>query len=64
MRSYGPQKRTVQDKRTTMIQFLYGCRPVVLGTVTVDDLVNRHGLDRKSCEYELTIARQKRAGEL
>jgi hypothetical protein len=47
-----------------MIQFLYGCRPIVLGAVTVDDLVNRHGLDRRSCEYELTIARQKRAAEL
>lgn len=64
MRSFGPQKRTVADKRTTMLQFLYGCRPVVLKTVTVDDLVNRHGVDRKACQYELQIAIQKRAGEL
>lgn len=64
MRSFGAPKRTLADKRTTMIQFLYGCRPIVLGAVTVDDLVNRHGLDRRSCEYELTIARQKRAAEL
>jgi hypothetical protein len=64
MRSFGPQKRTQADKRTTMIQFLYGCRPVVLKTVTVDDLVNRHGVPRKDAEYELIVAKQKRAGEL
>jgi hypothetical protein len=64
MRSFGQQKRTAADKRTTMIQFLYGCRPVVLKTVTVDDLVNRHGIARKEAEHELVFAKQKRAAEL
>ena len=34
---------------------------IALASVTVDELGARYGIDAKDCEYELTIARQKRA---
>lgn len=54
-----PTKKTAHQ---AMIDFLYVCRPERLAAVTVDQLQQRHGVTRKLAEYELTIARQKRAG--
>jgi hypothetical protein len=59
--NYGPKKRTKLDCTTEMRLFLYGCTDGRLASVTVDDLIARHGVDRKMAEYELTVARQKRA---
>lgn len=56
-----PDKRlSVAAAKAQMLQFLYGCRDDMLSRVTVDDLVTRYRTDRKTAEYELTIARQKR----
>jgi hypothetical protein len=46
-----------------LMAFLYQCTPVVLATITVDNLVARYRVDRRTAEYELIVARQKRAGE-
>lgn len=58
---WGPKVRTVAEHSTEMTMFLYQCTDQRLAAVTVDNLVARHGLDAKDCEYALTIARQKRA---
>jgi len=48
-----------------LVAFLYRCTPSMLAGATPADLVNRHrGVTLKQAEYELTIARQRRAGEL
>lgn len=57
---WGTAKRTAADKRADLTTFLYSCRETALIAVTVDQLVARHGVERKIAEYELTIARQKR----
>lgn len=63
-RSYPRPDITKTESSAQLIAFLYDCRPSALGAVTVDQLVARHRVDRKRVEYELNIARQKRAGEL
>lgn len=53
--------RTAADRRTEMTLFLYGCSDAAFNAVTADWLAARHGLPARDCEYELTIARQKRS---
>ncbi len=52
--------RTVADRTAEMTHFLYFCSEGALANVSVDQLVVRHKLDRKACEYALGLARQKR----
>ena len=63
MNRWGARKPTQADNRAGLLQFLYSCRPHILPTLTVDQLMARHGVDRKTAQYELMIASQKRAGE-
>ncbi len=53
------QDRTVAMKRAGLVQML--CHAPSLDTLTVDYLVRTHGLSAKETEYELTLARQRRA---
>lgn len=63
-RSFPKPDITVAQAKVQLTQFLFGCRPQALADVTVEQLVCRYrGLDARTAEYELTIARQKRAGE-
>ena len=50
--------------RAQLAGFLYGCRFQMLADITVDTLHQRYRVSRKVAEYELTIARQKRASEV
>mgnify|MGYP003387603640 CR=1 FL=1 len=59
---YPDKQRTAADRRGEMALYLYQSRDSAFAVVTVDELVARYGVDRKTAEYELTIARQKRAG--
>lgn len=61
--NYGQKQRTVADKQAQLTSFLYSCRPQVLPTLSVDQLMARHGTDRKFTQYTLMVASQKRAGE-
>lgn len=54
---------TAAQRSAQGLAFLYGCRPSVLAAQTVPDLASRYGWSAKVAEYELTIARQKRAAE-
>lgn len=60
---FAPHKRTQADRDTSCATFLWSCRPHMLDAVTVDELVSRYGGGRKAREYQLTIAKQKRATE-
>ena len=60
---WGAKKPTQADNRAVLLQFLYSRPPHVLPTLTVDQLMARHGVDRKTAQYELMICQQKRAGE-
>jgi hypothetical protein len=53
--------RTAADRKTEMTLFLYQCADSALAATTVGDLCQRYGVDQRTAEYELTIARQKRA---
>lgn len=61
---FGQKQRTSADKQAQLTTFLYSCRPMVLKTLSVDQLMARHGTDRKFTQYSLMVASQKRAGEL
>lgn len=59
-----PDKRESQrSAKARMVAMLYGCRPAALDRFTVDGLAATHSVPVREVEYELTIARQKRAGE-
>lgn len=58
---WGQPKRTQADKLTSMRLELYRCTDAALAGKTVDGLVASHGVDRKIAEYELIVARNKRA---
>lgn len=60
-RSYGPKPRTVAERTTEMTLFLYGCTDKRLAETTVGELVARHRLAERECEYALIVARGKRA---
>jgi hypothetical protein len=61
---YGNADVTAAEGRAQMRQFLYMCRADMLERVTPEELCRRHrGVTVRIAEYELTIARQKRAGE-
>jgi hypothetical protein len=55
---------TVAQAKGQLLAFLYQCHASALKGVTLDELVQRYRVDRRTCEYELTIALQKRAEEL
>jgi hypothetical protein len=57
---------TIDDaaSRGALAGFLYGCHMPTLADITVDELLRRYRVSVKVAEYELTIARQKRAGEV
>ena len=60
-----PKQITGAQSRTQMRLFLYGCRPFVLNAITPEKLKGTYrGVTLKEAEYELLIARQKRADEL
>lgn len=52
--------RTRADRKTEMTLFLYQCTDAALAATTEGDLIARYGVDRRTVEYELTIARRKR----
>lgn len=54
---------TQLDKLVACKMFLYSCRKEALAAISADQLVTRCGVTPKVAEYELTIARQKRAAE-
>lgn len=62
---YGTNPETVAEARARLVQLLYCCRPHMLDVHTVDSLARTHSkVPLREIEYQLTIARQKRAGEL
>lgn len=61
---HAPRAPTRLEKLTALKLFLYSCRYPMLECSTVDQLIARHGCDRKDTEYERQIALQKRAGEV
>lgn len=46
---------------TQVRMLLAGCTDVALQAMTVERLVSSYQVDRKTAEYELTIARKRRA---
>lgn len=62
--NFGNKQRTVADKQAQLTTFLYSCRPHMLPAFSVDQLMARHGTDRKFTQYTLMVAQQKRAGEV
>jgi hypothetical protein len=61
MNRWGPPKPTKGGNTAALKMLLSGARS--LDGFTVDQLVRCYGVDRKVTEYELTVARQKRAAE-
>lgn len=61
---YADKRLTVDQAKSQLIAMLYNCRPNMLATYTADSLAATHRVPVKDCEYLLTIARQKRAGEI
>ncbi|MBE7186046.1 MAG: hypothetical protein INR68_16740 [Methylobacterium mesophilicum] len=65
MRRALPQKEvTAAQAKTQLMTLLYSARPAALATFTVEDLCRMYRVPERVVEYELTIARQKRAGEM
>ncbi len=55
---------TAAQHKTQLISLLYSCRPHMLDRYTAEELHRTHSkMSLREVEYELTIARQKRAGE-
>lgn len=61
--NHHPSRVTIDQSTAQLRSFLYMCQPNRLAAVTVDDLVARYRIKPKVAEYELTIARQKRADQ-
>lgn len=65
MNRFAPAAPTGADQKVSLIRQLYECRPHMLALYTVDELRRRYSkVPARVVEYELTIARQKRAGEV
>lgn len=57
-----PDKRlSVAESRAQMVAFLCNCTDAILAGATVDQLCSRFRVDARTAEYQLTIARQRRA---
>ncbi len=61
--SYGAKKVARSEIGAQMTTFLYQARIAQVRAITVDELLARHGGNRKAVEYALTIALQRRAAE-
>lgn len=58
-----PDKRETQvNAKARLVSILYGCTAQRLAQFTAEGLAATHNCDVRVCEYELTIARQKRGG--
>lgn len=64
MRGIPEKQVTPALARTQLVSLLYSCRPAMLATYTAESLCRMYRVDARTAEYELTIARQKRAGEV
>jgi len=58
-----PKARSNEDKRNAMFLSLYQRSIKSLRALTPDMLIAQYGVDRKTAQYELMIAVQKRASE-
>jgi hypothetical protein len=56
-----PDRITIDQARVQLRLLLTGCSDVALGAMTAESLASTHRVPIKECEYELTIARQRRA---
>jgi hypothetical protein len=57
-----PDKRlSVTESTAQMVAFLCNCTDAILAGASVDQLCSRFRVDARSAEYQLTIARQRRA---
>lgn len=54
-------RMTAEQGTAQLKSLLYSCRPEQLSTYTVEQLTRMYRVDTRVAEYELTIARQKRA---
>lgn len=60
-----PQKEvTAAQAKIQLMTLLYSARPAALAALTVESLCRMYRVPPKVVEYELQIARQKRAGEM
>lgn len=61
---FASKQTTGADQKCSLVRQLYECRPHMLDVYTLEELCRRYPkVDARVVEYELTIARQKRAGE-
>lgn len=58
------QQMTQQQAKAQLLSLLYNCRPERLREMSAEELVRTHRVPLKLAEYELAIARQKRAEEI
>lgn len=62
MRGRYPDKReTVESATVRLKTLLAGCTDIALSGFTVEHLAATHNVPVKMCEYELTMARQRRS---
>jgi hypothetical protein len=59
-RHFGSKQPSVANAIASMKTMLVTAKSIE--TMTVEDLMRRFRVDRKTAEYELTIAKQRRAG--
>ena len=57
----GKRVRTRMDRKVEMALFLAGCTDAALDRTTVGDLVARYSVDARVAEYEILLAKQRRA---
>ncbi|WEK42959.1 MAG: hypothetical protein P0Y64_16700 [Candidatus Sphingomonas colombiensis] len=62
--SNASKAESVQSATTRLIMLLANCSDAALAGFTVDHLVATHRVDRNRAKYELTIARQRRTGQI
>lgn len=58
------QQMTQVQAKAQLVQLLYSCRIERLQALSAEELVRTHRVPARVAEYELLVARQKRAGEL
>ena len=62
---FAPPQMTGAQHKNQLLRLLYSCRPHMLDRYTAEELHRTHSkMSLREVEYELTIARQKRAGEV
>lgn len=62
---FAQKQTTGADQKTRLVSQLWQCRPHMLDTYTVEGLQRQFPkVDARVVEYELTVVRQKRAGEV